>query len=97
MKAILNPKDSGVEDASNGWSRPWVVYEVVAFRTGWVGAWDAIKAAWRKDTRLQLPTDLTTSIYIKNKSGDPQYVWGCRVETNQQLENHVEIPADTVG
>jgi hypothetical protein len=80
MRAILHSKEEGVEDAGNGWDRPYVVYEILAYRTGWIGAWDAIKAAWRKDRRLQLPTDLSTSLYVK----EAKYVWGCQVENGNR-------------
>jgi hypothetical protein len=79
MKAILHAKEEGVDAAGEGWDRPFVTYEVIAFRTGWRGAWDAIKAAWRKDTRMQLPTDFSASLYIK----DGKYIWMAQVETNR--------------
>jgi len=78
---ILKAVDEDTEDVGNGWSRPYAVFAVVAFRSGWKGAWDAIKAAWRKDIRLQLPTNLSVSLYIKDASDDPIYVFGAQVET----------------
>jgi len=86
MKAILNAKDENIEDVGNGWIRPHAVFVVVAFRTGWGGAWDAIKAAWRKDTRMQLPTNLTVSAYFKADDATTEFLqWGAQVETGQRV------------
>lgn len=77
MKIIQNV----CEDVGNGWERPLITITCVAFRTGWKGAWDAIKAAWRKDTRPQLETTITTTLYAKRKDDETNFIWGAQVES----------------
>ncbi len=59
---------SGVGEAKNGWKRPYMTFRMPAFRSGWVGAWDAIKAAWTKDNRIQVTEDIEFSVYVKEDS-----------------------------
>ena len=63
------------------WQYASVTHRVFAYRTGWRGAWDAIKAALRGDDRVQLPLDLTFGIYHK---GDCELlVCGASVEISE--------------
>lgn len=50
--------------------REYVKTEVVqAHRTGWQGAWDAIRAAWTGKARVTVNTPITMSIWARI-SGD---------------------------
>jgi hypothetical protein len=83
MKAELEAKNVNAEDVGNDWERQSAMFTVVAFRTGWPGAWDAIKAAWRKDTRLQMPLDLTVSAYYRIQEDAAFLQFGAQVETSK--------------
>jgi len=82
---ILIPKQWGESSEGKDWDRCCATFEIAAFRTGWKGAWDAIKAAWKKDFRIQVLQDITISLYIKeelNEFGrvESEYVWGGQIE-----------------
>ena len=84
MKAYPNPSFVSNDICANEWQRPVVTYEIIVFRTGWKGAWDAFKAAWRGDQRFQVPTNITISAYFKSED-DIQYTWGMMIETGVTL------------
>lgn len=50
------------------WQRVCSVATVPAFRSGWRGAYDALKAAVRGYPRLQVPIELTVSAWVKSSA-----------------------------
>jgi len=71
-----------VEPVGEDWSRPFVVSTIDSFRSGWKGAWDAFKSAWRKDGRLQVPMDVTFSVYVKHPAEEVT-VFAAQLETDK--------------
>lgn len=47
------------------WQQMKVTHDIEAYRTGWRGAWDALKAAITGDPRLTVPAKLTFSVWLK--------------------------------
>ena len=74
------PRNIDQDDFGNGWQRPYASWRILAYRDGWKGAWDAIKAAWKKDQRLQVERDLTFSFYAKPIDKESYYQWGAMME-----------------
>lgn len=51
-------------------NKPYVVVvsnTIPACRSGWIGAWDAIKAAWYKDRRTTAPESITLWVTLMPK------------------------------
>lgn len=54
-----------VKDVGNDWKRFVVAFKIEACRTGWRGAWDALRSAVTGDNRLTVLQDVTLSAYVK--------------------------------
>jgi len=50
---------------SDPWKETTVVQTIMAYRSGWKGAWDAFVAAFSGDDRPQFPFEVTCSIWYK--------------------------------
>jgi|AACY02.3.fsa_nt_gi hypothetical protein len=50
------------------WHEASVMTEIKRCRSGWRGAWDAIKAAWSGDNRLTVSETVRLSVFIKTDS-----------------------------
>lgn len=55
--------------AETGWKTLVAHTTIGTYRSGWAGAWDAIKAAWRKEPVLVAPNDVTISVTYKLTEG----------------------------
>ena len=77
---------SSVEEGSSedDWERQIFFYKVIAFRTGWFGAWDAIIAAIKRNNRPQSSFGYNISLYIKNKDGKIYYSWAALIEVDKK-------------
>jgi len=68
------------------WKRLYDTLIIDAYRTGWIGAWDAFKAALLCRDRLQVTETVTFSMYAKVVDPDGVEVWGAQLEKGQSWE-----------
>ena len=50
----------------NEWKHVAFTYTVPEVRTGWIGVWDALKAAWQGEKRPQTTQAYTVEFWVKH-------------------------------
>jgi hypothetical protein len=63
------------------WRYTQVTHSIPAFRAGWRGAWDAIRAALTGSQRPQFPINVSFGVYVKGNA--EAYVSGGTVLTTE--------------
>lgn len=70
--------ENSIQSLDNGWRKATQIQIVPAYRDGWLGVWDSLKAAILHEPRSRVAMEVKFGIYIK-APGDI-YIWGAQVE-----------------